>query len=146
MDLEVTESDIRVTMNQSSNLEDIDDSEALGYVLDNVKNIIDAAETIKRAKLLGSTPAQVGPHGEIIEGEGISPINGQRMLEYLLEEFKSSGTSAASIWKTPTEILSEVADNKDSAVTDTSTEETPTEPSTDPDKAVAEDPSDKSAE
>lgn len=146
--LEVTESDIRVTMNQSSNLEDIDDSEALGYVLDNVKNIIDAAESIKRSKLLGSTPSQVGPHGEIIEGEGISPIDGQRLLSYLLEEFKSSGTSAADIWKTPEEILAEVSNNKEASksastpkVADTAT----TEPSTDPDTATTE-PSDTSAE
>ncbi len=104
-DLEVSENDIEVVMNSASNIEDIDDTEALGYVLDNVKSLIDAADQIKRAKLLGSLPSEIDPHtGDPMESEGISPINGERFMDYLRTEFKNSGSNAARIWLTDEEI------------------------------------------
>lgn len=103
-DLEVSETDIEVTMNSASNIEDIDDTEAIGYVLDNVKSLVEAAQIIKESKLIGSVPGPVDEDGRPGPDQGISPISGQRMMEYLRTEFTNAGSNAAGIWLTDDEI------------------------------------------
>lgn len=99
--LEVSESDITVSMSSTSSIEDIDDSEALGYVLDNMKSIIESADTIKRSGLLGTIPSS-DPHNP---PEGISPINADRFMEYFRSELSKSGSTSASIWLTSDELV-----------------------------------------
>lgn len=107
-DLEVSEADVVVTMNQSTSIEDIDDAESLGYVLDNVGNLLSAAERIKTSMLLGTTVSD-DPDSP---PEGISPINPKRLMDYLRKEMEAAGSSAASIWLSDEEVEQTKADAK----------------------------------
>lgn len=103
-DLEVSEKDIEVTMNSGTNIEDIDNAESLGYVIDNINNIIGAASSIQNAKILG---VQAGDPDDPYKGsEGVSPINPERMMKYLRDEFKKCGSAALDIWLTEDEVKS----------------------------------------
>lgn len=86
-DLEISEHDFTVKFEFGSQMEDVDDAEALGYVLDNVKSVLQVIEDLNRS----------GVFGEDEDGEPKNaPVDSEEILNYIKSEMKKSGSES---WK-----------------------------------------------
>lgn len=93
-DENIDEANIEIQLSSSTSIEDIDDAEAMGYVVDNVKSLIDLATAIRDSGIMGE---------EVTDAEGNTkkppnPISREKFLAYVMSEFKSTGSKASSIF------------------------------------------------
>ncbi|AUR83173.1 hypothetical protein NVP1031O_191 [Vibrio phage 1.031.O._10N.261.46.F8] len=120
-DEDVSESDFTLNLRSATSVEDIDDAESLGYVIDNVRNLVGIADEIKRAGLAGYVEGTgPTPDDPMAEREGKSPIEADKFMDYLRTELSRAGSTAANIWIGGNE--------EDVATTESITETNPDEP------------------
>lgn len=87
-DAEISESDFDVVMTVASNMEDVDNSETLGYVIDNIKSVVEIAEMMKSA----------GVAGYDANGNPQSVIDPKKFMEYAKKELKAASINAVDIF------------------------------------------------
>ncbi|QPB08502.1 hypothetical protein [Vibrio phage Va2] len=87
-DPDIAESDINIVLESATSIEDVDDAESLGYVIDNVRSVVDLADLIRRS---GIMPADEN-------GEYPSVLDPEELYKYVDQEFKSIGSKAGKIF------------------------------------------------
>lgn len=93
-DPNVSESDIDIILNSATSIEDVDDAESLGYVIDNVKNILDLADSIRQSGVI-PLPGMDEEGNELPLPSVLDP---EDLYKYLDSEFKSIGSKAGAIF------------------------------------------------
>lgn len=107
-DENVDEANIEIQLSSSTSIEDIDDAEAMGYVVDNIKSLIDLATSIRDSGIMGE---------EVTDAEGNTkkppnPISREKFLSYVMSEFKATGSKASTIFLDTDELSQLQADHE----------------------------------